>query len=721
MKKPTQKRTEKHKSHIPFRLNLLFFLVFLMFASLILRLGYMQIIRADDFIAEVQRTERTTITGSVPRGEIFDANLRKLVGNEARATITYTRGRNVSASQMAEVAYDLAGFIEMPSVPFFEVDSGADLTRRDLQDFFIATNQEEIRERMSDEDMQLDGGEAYQSMISYVEDEELEEFSRRELAAAAIFRRMNAAFALSTVNIKNEDVSQDEIARVSENLDSLPGVGTGTDWVRMFPEGDMLRSIIGRVSTERQGVPSDQVRSFLARGYTRNDRVGRTQLESQYESVLRGTRSRLDTETNSRGEIINQIEKYSGQKGDNLILTIDIDFQETVEQIAIDSLQERQGLNNSIYIVAMDPRNGDVLAMTGKTVDENGQVRDNALGTIQAAYEMGSSVKGASILAAAMDGVLDETNNQIFDTPIRMAGSQDIRSFFNPTGANSVMMNEVSALERSSNVYMSKLAMRMGGEFDHVQGSGLSMDAQRALDTQRMYFNQFGLGVPTGIDLPNESTGIAAPLVNPGQSLFFSFGQFDTYTPMQLAQYVATIANGGTRLAPRLVSEIRDTDPSTGGVGNLRTEIEPRILNHINVEESMMETVHQGFYAAVNGSNGTARSHFANTPYVSAGKTGTAEATFWREGSDRNGEGVINTTYVGFAPFDNPEIAIATVVPHLPRSGRTNQESQRATRRVLDAFFGVGEFESNTQPTDNIHELEEMNEESEQEETETEE
>lgn len=714
MKKPTQKRTEKHKSHIPFRLNLLFFLVFLMFASLILRLGYMQIIRADDFIAEVQRTERTTITGSVPRGEIFDANLRKLVGNEARATITYTRGRNVSASQMAEVAYDLAGFIEMPSVPFFEVDSGADLTRRDLQDFFIATNQEEIRERMSDEDMQLDGGEAYQSMISYVEDEELEAFSRRELAAAAIFRRMNAAFALSTVNIKNEDVSQEEIARVSENLDSLPGVGTGTDWVRMFPEGDMLRSIIGRVSTERQGVPSDQVRSFLARGYTRNDRVGRTQLESQYESVLRGTRSRLDTETNSRGEIINQIEKYSGQKGDNLILTIDIDFQETVEQIAIDSLEERQGLNNSIYIVAMDPRNGDVLAMTGKTVDENGQVRDNALGTIQSAYEMGSSVKGASILAAAMDGVLDESNNQIFDTPIRMAGSQDIRSFFNPTGANSVMMDEVSALERSSNVYMSKLAMRMGGEFDHVQGSGLSMDAQRALDTQRMHFNQFGLGVPTGIDLPNESTGIAASLVNPGQSLFFSFGQFDTYTPMQLAQYVATIANGGTRLAPRLVSEIRDTDPSTGGVGNLRTEIEPRILNHINVEESIMETVHQGFYAAVNGSNGTARSHFANTPYVSAGKTGTAEATFWREGSDRNGEGVINTTYVGFAPFDNPEIAIATVVPHLPRSGRTNQESQRATRRVLDAFFGVGEFENNTQPTDNIHELEEMIEENEE-------
>ena len=185
MKTPAQKRRDKKKSHIPFRLNLLFFIVFLLFSSLILRLGYMQIIRADEFQAEVARTERTTITGSVPRGEIFDANLRRLVGNEARHAITYTRGRNVPASQMAEVAYDLADYISMPSVPFFAVDSGADLSRRDLQDYFIASNQDVIRERMSDEEMTMDGSDAYQVMLDYVDDAELEELTERELEAAA--------------------------------------------------------------------------------------------------------------------------------------------------------------------------------------------------------------------------------------------------------------------------------------------------------------------------------------------------------------------------------------------------------------------------------------------------------------------------------------------------------------------------------------------------------
>lgn len=715
MKTPAQKRKDKKKSHIPFRLNLLFFLVFLMFASLILRLGYLQIIRADDYRAEVERTERTTITGSVPRGEIFDANLRTLVGNEARHSITYTRGRNVPAGQMAEVAYDLAEFITMPSVPFYAVDSGSDISRRDLQDYYIAQNQEEVRSRLDDEDLSLGGTEAYQAMLDTISDEDLEQLSDRDLNAAAIFKQMNAAYALSTVNVKNEDVTQEEIARVSENLDSLPGIGTGTDWVREYPQEGMLRSIVGNVSSEQQGVPADSLRTYLARGYSRNDRVGNSQLERQYESVLRGTKSRLETETNSRGDIINQIEQYSGQKGDNLILTIDIDFQETVEQIALDSLEERQGLSDSVYIVAMNPQNGDVLAMAGKRVSSDGEVVDNALGNINNAFEMGSSIKGATILAASMDGVLDDSNNDIFDTPIRISGSNDIRSLFNLGGQNSVWMDEIDALERSSNVYMAKLAMRMGGVWNHEQGDSLNINASSLTDRQRYYFYQFGLGVPTGIDLPGETTGFQSQANDPGQSLFHSFGQFDTYTTMQLAQHISTIANGGTRIAPRLVSEIRGTDPETGRVGALKTEIKPRILNHLDVDPQMLSNVQEGLYRVNNGSQGTARSVFSDAPYSSAGKTGTAEARYYDTELRRTTADVTNLTYVGYAPFDNPEIAVAVVVPYLPRdsSERSNRENVNAARRVFDAYFNVGEFEETEgiQETDTIEDLEEIIEE----------
>ncbi|MDZ7835853.1 MAG: hypothetical protein U5K84_11555 [Alkalibacterium sp.] len=216
MKAPKQKKTDKPKSHIPFRLNLLFFIVFLLFSSLILRLAYLQIIRAEEYKAEVERTERTTISGSVPRGEIFDASLNKLVGNEARHSITYTRGKNVPASQMANLAFELADYIAVSHTTAFEVDRGFDLSERDLKDYFIARNQDEVRDRLSDDERKLSGAEAYQVMLDKVSTYEIRSFDERQLEGAAIFKKMNAAYSLSTVNVKNKDVTQEEIARISE-------------------------------------------------------------------------------------------------------------------------------------------------------------------------------------------------------------------------------------------------------------------------------------------------------------------------------------------------------------------------------------------------------------------------------------------------------------------------------------------------------------------------
>ncbi|WP_245750909.1 peptidoglycan D,D-transpeptidase FtsI family protein [Marinilactibacillus piezotolerans] len=707
MRKTIKKTKERKKSHIPFRLNLLFFIVFMLFSALILRLGYLQIIRADEYRAEVERTERTTITGSVPRGEIYDANLTKLVGNEARNTITYTRGKNTSGATMAEIALNLADYITMPSVSPFDNEDSSDITVRDMQDFYIAMNQDEVNERLSDEELKLSGSESYQAMLDKVTEDEIADFSEKEKAATAIYKSMNASYSLSTVNIKNENVSQEEIARVSENLDSLPGVGTGTDWVRVYPQGDMLKSVLGRVTSEEQGIPSEKVSKYLAMGYSRNDRVGRTYLEEQYESVLRGTKSIIETETDNNGEIINQVEKYSGSKGDNLILTSDISYQETVEQIAKDSLQKREGRNEEIYMAAMDPQTGDILAMTGQTVGDDGEAVDDALGTITKAFIPGSSIKGATVLSAYMDGVLDTSNNVIEDTPLLFKGSNPIRSIFNQSG--SIMINDITALERSSNVYMSRLAMRMGGVWDYSPYKSLPFNGQELLDKQREYYAQFGLGVETGIDLPSEMTGYKGSNPSAVDGLFQAFGQYDTYTTIQLLQYVSTIANDGVRVAPKLVSEIRDTDPDTGEIGALKTEIETKVLNKVAVSDEAMDRVQQGFYQAVHGDQGTARSFFADAPYDAAGKTGTAQS-FWYNPETKSSETTVNLTYVGYAPYDDPEIAVAVIVPYLPESSseRTNKENLAAAKRMMDAYFKTGEFEEEQKSnTETVEELQE--------------
>ncbi|WP_027109023.1 peptidoglycan D,D-transpeptidase FtsI family protein [Lacticigenium naphthae] len=686
MKKPSQTKqtNKKKKSHIPFRLNLLFFIVFALFSALIIRLGYLQIVKGEEFVAEVGRTETTVATENVPRGEIFDSQYRKIVANEPHQAIIYTRGKGVPGDVMAETAMKLAELIDMPHTVRWTTDiKEYDISVRDLKDYWLALHAEEASDRLSDKEKELTGSELYLTQVDKVTEEDIK-FEPVEEAAAAIFKRMNGAYALSTVNIKKTDVTDEEIARVSERLNELPGIDTSTDWVRTYPQEDMLRTILGNVTDEDSGIPADKEKTYLANGYARNDRVGSSYLEEQYETVLRGSKAKAYTETNNDGDVINQVEQFSGEKGANLVLSIDSKFQATVQDIAKDSLlQYREGDNDRIYVAAMDPQSGEVLAMTGQRYDkENNEIVDQTRGVIQDSFEMGSTVKGATLLTAYMDGVLTSSNNVLVDRPLDLAGDKDISSLFNPYG--SVTIDDIIALERSSNVYMALMAARMGGISNFQPNQSFPNNFHKVvLDKFRRSFAQFGLGVQTGIDLPGEKTGYVGNATNPGEALYFSFGQYDTYTTMQLLQHISTIANDGVRIAPRVVKEIRSTAPD-GEIGALLTETDKEVLSTLSVEKEDLERVQKGLYEVVHGSNGTARSAFVGASYDAAAKTGTAQAAY-------QGKSVTNKTFVAYAPYDDPEIAITVVVPWLPNSN-SNYQNTAVARQVLDAYFKEGEY-----------------------------
>lgn len=672
---------KKKKSHIPFRLNLLFFIVFLLFATLIARLGYLQIVRGEEFEEEVKRTETTTATGNVPRGMIYDSQGRQLVGNKALQAITYTRGAQVSGKDMVNIATKLSKYMTMTP------ESIEDLKERDLQDYWAVVHEKELNKRLTKKESELKGSDLYNVQIKKIKDEDLASLTDQDRQIAAIFKRMNGAYALTTTYIKSENVDDKEIAAISENLAELPGVDTSTDWQRIYPEGDMLRSILGSVTTEKVGLPSDQASALLAKGYARNDRVGNSYLEKQYETVLSGSKSSSETETNANGDVINTIEKYAGGKGDNLVLTMDISFQSKVQEIAKNALNGiLGGLSDRIYVIASDPNTGEILAMTGQKYNfETNQIEDDALGVMNSQYTMGSSVKGATVLAGYMDGVITLDNNTILDQPLNFRDTPTKSSYFNKTGAATQLLSDESALEVSSNSYMMQLAMRMGGQQTYVPNGSLDIDMNKVFTKLRSYYAQFGLGVPTGIDLPGESTGLPGGQTNPGLALDFAFGQFDTYTPMQLNQYITTIANGGKRIAPRVVKEIRSTDEN-GKLGALQTEIKPNILNTVNVGSEEIERVQAGLHSVVHGSNpyGTGKS-LADAPYDISAKTGTAEAFYYGPQSASNGQSVWNLTFVGYAPATKPEIAVTVVVPFLPSDSNTiNKDVARA---VFDAYF----------------------------------
>jgi len=686
-------KKKKKKSHIPFRLNLLFLIVFFSFIALISRLAYIQLVKGDEFVALVQRTETTTAKKSVPRGSIYDSQGRILVGNKPKLAINYTRPADVKASTMLEIAKKLTSLISVDA---------SELKERDLKDYWVATNPDKVDSLLTAEEKKriakenLSTSKTYEMQLEHIPADELN-YSDAEKQVIAIFTKMNSAYALSTVTLKNEGVTEQEVAKISERLGELRGVDVDSDWDREYPMGDMLKTILGTVSSEKTGLPSDKVKSLLAQGYSLNDRVGTSYLEEQYETVLSGTKTVVKSQTNTKGEVVNTTETYPGKGGSNLVLTIDTEFQKKIEEIAKKSVEEMTDpAADRVYIVVMNPKNGDILGITGKKkkFDENFHstgVEDDALGAINNSFGMGSVVKPATVLSGYMDGAITLDDNTIVDEPIEFEASKPKSSWFNRNGK--MELTDLDALERSSNVYMIKLAMKMGGQTTYEKGGRLNINLS-LFDKLREYYAQFGLGVRTGIDLPNEGKGYNGGTANAFSALDFAFGQFDLYTPLQLAQYMSTIANGGTRIAPRLVKEIHETSPS-GGIGNLEDVVPTKIMNSIQVSKEILDHIKEGLYRVTHGENGTSATTFRTYSPQVAGKTGTTEAFYSGPNPAYKNEAVENSSFISYAPYDNPEIVVAVVAPYF-KDGSPSDYAAKVAKQVYDAYFAKTNSSSQT-------------------------
>ena len=215
------------------------------------------------------------------------------------------------------------------------------------------------------------------------------------------------------------------------------------------------------------------------------------------------------------------------------------------------------------FLVMLDPHTGEVLSLVGKQIVKDAEtgkqtVRDYAFASFTTAYEVGSTIKAGTMLTGYREGVIS-VGDVLIDEPIMIKGSSKKSSVFNRNSR--VAVSDLEALERSSNVYMFKIAFGAANStYRPNQSISFGIEAFRKM---RSGYAQLGLGVPTGIDLPGEVSGVTGGFED-GKLLDLSIGQYDTYTPLQLAQFVATIANGGKRIQPHVVKEIRE--PSTDGV-----------------------------------------------------------------------------------------------------------------------------------------------------------
>lgn len=663
------------------RLNVMMIGIFVLFAMLILRLSYLQLVQGDMFSDLVNATETTIVEGSVPRGLIIDSEGELMVSNEALPAISYTRGQDTSGEDMVQTAQNLAKYI---SVDF------EDVSDRDLQDYFVAANTDVINDRLTDDEAAAADDEIYAIQVSKVTDDDLNSLSDQDKEAAVIFAKMNAASSLSTVMIKNDGVTTEETAIVAEHSAELQGVNVTTDWKRTYPQDSLLRSLLGSVSSTEEGIPSDQQDFYLAKGYALNDRVGESYIEEQYEADLRGSKTTYETEVSQDGEIINSEQTYAGEMGNTVQLTIDSEYQAELEAYATQYLEDATTeANNSIYIVASDPDTGAIYALVGKKKNSDGEIVDDALGTINSVFVSGSVVKPATISAAYGEGLLEVgSDNEITDEPLYFSGTPVKASWWFTSGNDSTprILTDKQALAQSSNVYMIKLAMAMGGVNYYEPYMDLSeLDTDAVYDTLRDYYAEFGLGVSTGIDLENESTGlIGADTGDPGNALDLAFGQFDTYSPIQLNQYISTIANGGTRYALHVLDKILapTEDEETAGDGATVYEYEPTVLNELSITDEMLAEVQEGIWSVIHTSTGLGNAIFANFPIEVAGKSGTATVSDTLE----------NSTWAGWAPYDDPEIAVSIVIPGT--TPNVSVSAQAAAPNVLGLYYDIEEYQN---------------------------
>lgn len=651
----------KFNSHsIPIRLNLLFSIVILLFMTIIGRLLYMQVLNKDFYEKKLASASQTKVTTSSARGEIYDASGKPLVENTLKQVVSFTRSNKMTATDLKEIAKKLLTYVSI---------SSPNLTERQLADYYLADPEiykktvEALpsEKRLDSDGNRLSESELYNNAVDSVPTSQLN-YTEDEKKEIYLFSQLNAVGNFATGTIATDPLNDSQVAVIASISKEMPGISISTSWDRKILETS-LSSIVGSVSSEKAGLPAEEADAYLKKGYSLNDRVGTSYLEKQYEETLQGKRSVKEIHLDKYGnmESVDTIEE--GSKGNNIKLTIDLAFQDSVDNLLKSYFNSELGnggakYSEGVYAVALNPKTGAVLSMSGIKHDLNtGELTQDSLGTVTNVFVPGSVVKAATISSGWENGVLSG-NQTLTDQPIVFQGSAPIYSWYK-LAYGSFPITAVEALEYSSNAYMVQTALGIMGQTYQPNMFVGTSNLETAMGKLRATFGEYGLGAATGIDLPDESTGFVPKEYSFANYITNAFGQFDNYTPMQLAQYVATIANDGVRVAPRIVEGIYGNNDK-GGLGELIQAIDTKEINKVNISESDMAILHQGFYQVSHGTSPlTTGRAFSDGATVSiSGKTGTGES-YVAGGQEAN-----NTNAVAYAPTENPQIAVAVVFPH---------------------------------------------------------
>lgn len=499
-------------------------------------------------------------------------------------------------------------------------------------------------------------------------EDEIQKFER--------LRRKNPSFQAQPLRVR---MSEEDVARFYVERYKFPGVDVRAGLNRHYPYGAALAHVLGYVGR----INPQELKQRGDHDYRGSSHIGKTGIERYYESVLRGKSGVRHAEINSQGQFVRTLEEQPPVTGDGLILSLDIKLQQAVI--------EAMGADHSGAVIAMDPRNGDVLALVSQPgFDPNlfingishkaySRLRDNPERplfnrVVQGRYPPGSAVKPLTALAG-LEHALTTPEQRMFAGPYYTLANDPHRYRDWKKGGHG-WVNMEKAITQSSDVYFYDLSDRLG------------------IERLTEMFARFGFGRKTGIDLPVESSGLLPSRAwkrqrhqqawFPGETLIVGIGQgYLLTTPLQLAFQTACLAMQGACVTPRLLKSRLTREPAPE-VSNSALPIAVQFA-----DTTAWDAVIEAMVSVNQSINGTAYKAFKGARYLSAGKTGTSQVFSVKQDEEYDEETLDrklkdHALYIGFAPLDAPTLVVAVVIEH---GGHGSRTAAPIARKIMDAWL----------------------------------
>ncbi len=680
------KVSKTNKPNYKFRYNIVITGVYLVGIILLVQLFNLQIIHGEEYrqTSNTRLTRESTLKAA--RGSITDRSGTDMVGTTTSFSLEIYKSK-IDNNTLNETLLKIANVLEQNNSKY-------------IDDFpitinpFAFTYQDEQRQKKWKTSNKLDENLSpeetfYKFKEKYkIENDNIEE--TRKIIAMRYHIAVEGYSATKSVTIAN-NISLESFNIFNEQKDSFPGINTITQPIRYYPKGTLASHILGYTSR----ITDEQYKQEKENGYTMNDFYGQAGIEKIAEKYLRGADGIKQIDMAVDGTVTDEYIQKEAIQGADVILTIDANLQAATEQALKNNVEKiRNGgfseTSNATggAMVVMDVKTGEVLAMASYPDYEpskftfgidsatwnvyndaiNKPLRNRAL---QEIYQPGSIYKMVTAVTGLETRVINK-NTRINDVG-RYTYYKDYQPYcWNRRGHGP--MNVTSAIQHSCNYFFYETG-RLAG-----------------IDNLARYTKHFGLGKKTGIELPGEEKGRTnerkeGVTWNPGDTIQAAIGQINNlFTPIQMAKYTSMLTNGGNVIKPTIIKQIRNVDGTEvpkqeyEAYFNEKLGITEEENDGITINPDNLKVILNGMKSVTSDRGGTAYSYFRNFNIEVGGKTGSAQA-----GEDKQGNEITHAWFIGFAPFDNPEIAVVILVENGGHGGYTAE----AARDVMAQYFGM--------------------------------